>query len=393
MKSAAIAFLLLPLVFPCTLASFIVNRVTAIATTCEPVLLQWQGGKAPWTLSVVAADGTSETLGTFKATSFHWPVDVEAGTVVAAQVTDSTGVTATSNSFTIQPGSTGCLPQNQFGVQPADSTTTQTSVQSTDTTTSSTADAETEAQPVATSSAPFSSGSISSAASSPSSTAQTASSSSLKQTTQPASSSAPKTSATISIQLGPYPSPSLMASSETTTRTIHVGSVFAILIPCLIVLIILGLCFVRWHRRRRGSSATSRGPSALEAQTSQPQWFDRPEYRQTLSSGHGTEIETEEVETQRPTLNIATNTGVAPSVGPQTAMTPGTSASNPGPVLPMRDAQTPASSYTKSPTGGSDPTAVDVQTLQSRIRVLMEENAVLADLARPPADVPPPAYA
>ncbi|KAJ7023669.1 hypothetical protein C8F04DRAFT_1395829, partial [Mycena alexandri] len=111
MKNALVLFL--PLFFSSTLASFIVNAVTSKASTCEPVLLQWQGGVTPWTLSIVDDNGNLiENLGTSRTTSFHWTVDVQAGTVVAAQLIDSTGASATGNSFTVQPGSTDCTLRN-----------------------------------------------------------------------------------------------------------------------------------------------------------------------------------------------------------------------------------------------------------------------------------------
>ncbi|KAJ7512775.1 hypothetical protein B0H11DRAFT_1947319 [Mycena galericulata] len=101
----AVAFL--PLFLPFTLASFVLDTIKTSALTCEPLLLQWQGGETPWTLSIIATDGSVlEDLETSAATSFHWTVNFEAGTVVAARVTDSTGATATSNTFKVQSGST-----------------------------------------------------------------------------------------------------------------------------------------------------------------------------------------------------------------------------------------------------------------------------------------------
>ncbi|KAJ7100186.1 hypothetical protein B0H15DRAFT_944537 [Mycena belliarum] len=134
--AAAFKLLLLPLFSTLALASFIVDQVIHEAATCQPLLLQWQGGKAPRTLRlalhllfsnlcsnpvnprIVAPDGTVfENLGSFSTTSFKWTVNLEAGTVVAAQVIDSTGASATSNSFTIQPGSdTDCTSQNQYTI-------------------------------------------------------------------------------------------------------------------------------------------------------------------------------------------------------------------------------------------------------------------------------------
>ncbi|KAJ6487909.1 hypothetical protein C8R45DRAFT_260778 [Mycena sanguinolenta] len=103
---AAVA--ILPLFFSFTLASFIVDQVTEAALTCEPVLLQWQGAVGPGTLVILANGSHIENFGPFTGTSFHWPVDVPAGTVVVAQFTDSTGAVATGKPFTIGQGTTGC---------------------------------------------------------------------------------------------------------------------------------------------------------------------------------------------------------------------------------------------------------------------------------------------
>ncbi|KAJ7439345.1 hypothetical protein FB451DRAFT_1302214 [Mycena latifolia] len=391
MRPAA-AFLLLPLLSPHALASFIVGPVTAQASTCEPVLLQWQGGKTPWILRIIAADGSStfENFGTLSRTSFHWTVDLEAGTDVAVQVTDSTGVTATSNSFTIQPGSTGCTLQNQFGVVLPSTTTDANGVP-----TSSTNDAQTSASVLQTS------GGFTITSASPTDTGAVA--------TAPASGTgdvsvflppASQVSGSATA-IGPQQSPSSSseASSQATTRKTNVGTVFAILIPCLICLVILALWFMRW-RRRLLVSQTERS-LALEAQDPAPRWFDRPEYQQG-SIRPDSEIEPTEAQMQRPTLNIATSAAVAPSAGPESALTPGaeTVASNSTLPLPrpLPYAQPFASSYrdSKSPaaetTATTTATSVEVQTLQSRIHALMEENAVLANLANRPASTPPPAY-
>ncbi|KAJ6627879.1 hypothetical protein B0H10DRAFT_314741 [Mycena sp. CBHHK59/15] len=114
----------LPLFFSTTLASFIVDKITK-ASTCEPTLLQWQGGVAPWMLVVLATDETTlENLGTFKRTSFSWKVDFIAGTSVVIRALDSTGKSATSNRFTIQAGTTNCVlhevnpPDSSLDTQP-----------------------------------------------------------------------------------------------------------------------------------------------------------------------------------------------------------------------------------------------------------------------------------
>ncbi|KAJ7326447.1 hypothetical protein DFH08DRAFT_1084979 [Mycena albidolilacea] len=106
--------ILLAFFFPMgSLAAFIVDDFTKPALACEPFLLQWQEGIAPWTLRSVlvlqASDSAIlENLGTFGVTSFNWNVDLAAGTSVQTQLQNSTGATAISKTLTIQPGTTDC---------------------------------------------------------------------------------------------------------------------------------------------------------------------------------------------------------------------------------------------------------------------------------------------
>ncbi|KAJ7359409.1 hypothetical protein DFH08DRAFT_801221 [Mycena albidolilacea] len=104
---AAVALLLVPLLSSFTLASFIVHPQTKTALTCGPVLLHWEGGEQPWKLSILAAtDGNLlENLGTSTGTTFQWTANVEAGTSVFLQVTDSTGAVKTGDPFAVQSGS------------------------------------------------------------------------------------------------------------------------------------------------------------------------------------------------------------------------------------------------------------------------------------------------
>ncbi|KAJ7682969.1 hypothetical protein B0H17DRAFT_1074790, partial [Mycena rosella] len=214
-------------------------------------------------------------------------------------------------------------------------------------------------------------------------------------------------------------SPSAAAAYQTTRRKTNVGTVFAILIPCLILLVILGLCFMRWRRRRRspeppqplgpsaiyraqpvpsrwftaekyrrtfgGRSAGLDAPEAEQVQgtASTPQWFNRPEYRRASGRRTAALGETYEADTQRPTLNIATNTAAA-RAAPQGAFTPGTStAFAPGAVYThtSADSKSPVANPTSSE---STAASAAVRTLQAQIHALMEANAVLANLASPP---------
>ncbi|KAJ6470674.1 hypothetical protein C8R47DRAFT_1148891 [Mycena vitilis] len=230
-----VAIALLPLLFPFsfTLASFIVDSVTKAALTCEPVLLQWQGGVSK---IVNAEGGLIESLGSFEGTSFHWTADVAAGTAVAAQVTDYKGAIATSNTFTVQPGTTGCtLQPNQFAVTPhtsssaggtSSSTSSDSGTSSSDSRTISST--PTSHRPVPTILHPIAS-------------------------TVGLSASATSDSATYSaVQTSAQLSPSSDASArKLNKKKPSVGMVFAVLVPCLIVFAIIGLLFFRWLRRRR----------------------------------------------------------------------------------------------------------------------------------------------
>ncbi|KAJ7682976.1 hypothetical protein B0H17DRAFT_45931 [Mycena rosella] len=260
----------LPLLFlflsllPPTLASFIVDPVTAKAATCEPVLLQWQGGKVPWTLHRRARRVHLREPGTFKNTSFHWTVDLAAGTVVAARLTDATGATATSNSFTIQDGTTGC---NQFvAVPPPPGTTASVPADTQSATTTTTSRRH---QPRGASRVLLVQVRPPKARRNPPPPVR-------QPQPVPAVPAVPCTTNSEFPQIqptnnkcgrqGPYPesSPSAAPAYQTTRRKTNVGTVFAILIPCLILLVILGLCFMRWRRRRRSPEPPQPlGPFAL----------------------------------------------------------------------------------------------------------------------------------
>lgn len=392
--AAAFKLLLLPLFSTLALASFIVDQVIHEAATCQPLLLQWQGGKAPRTLRIVAPDGTVfENLGSFSTTSFKWTVNLEAGTVVAAQVIDSTGASATSNSFTIQPGSdTDCTSQNQVAATPPSSTSDfKHSTQS-----STTANFPTSEPDVPTTSKSIISASVSATATGAVSQSSTTgfTSESGRQLSSSSFSASPLVSLpTVSSSSSRAPSSSAVAApavfSGTANRVTSVGIIFAVLVP-LTVLAIFGLCFLR----KRQCFGQVEAFSALEAQASVPRWFHQPKYHTTTHPS----LDTQEAETQRLTLKHATDTTVAavPLISPpESALThsstlDATCASGQGQTAPLTYAG-PASYRASS----SEPIAssTELQALQSRIRALMEENAVLSNLAHRPVHTPPPAYA
>ncbi|KAJ7906298.1 hypothetical protein B0H13DRAFT_2021051 [Mycena leptocephala] len=284
--------------------------------------------------SVVAIDGTLiENLGTFKGTSFHWTVNLDAGTAVSAQVTDSKGETITGKPFTIQPGTTGCtVKQNQFVAPPS---------------TSDSSDSGTIS----------STGVGASATSSPSQDTQsTVSVLSNTFSTALISSQNSKASTSAPNRLHQYqPTHLIFCHFCYHVRQTPCRHDFAILIPCLLVLIISGLLLVHWRR---------------QAQTPSARWFDKPAYRtRSIFDHRSEEVAPQEAEpaVHRPVLNIV----------------PPTSTARPSPE--------------NAPTQGmllnADRSSKYMETLHSRIDALVAENALLANLATTQVDMPPPAYA
>ncbi|KIK63081.1 hypothetical protein GYMLUDRAFT_57828 [Collybiopsis luxurians FD-317 M1] len=99
-------------------AQFSINTPASL-TTCQPVLIQWQGGTPPYFLSVynqAAASQTAENLGQQNGTTFTWTVDIAAGQSVGFNIVDSTGTQKQSAAVPIQSGSsTSCVGQSASG--------------------------------------------------------------------------------------------------------------------------------------------------------------------------------------------------------------------------------------------------------------------------------------
>ncbi|KAJ7906295.1 hypothetical protein B0H13DRAFT_2274101 [Mycena leptocephala] len=349
MRNTAVGFLLF---FPFTLASFIVDTLHSTAKTCEPVLLQWQDGLTPWTLfwfstpryRVVSVDGSlSENLGTFSGTSSHWNVSFEAGTVVTAQVTDSTGTTVESKPFTIQPGSNQCTLKTTETLLQSEAVDTSTERQTSPPSSSSSSTLPDDTPRTTSQTKPLTTFSSAesrtvSASATPTSTAATSSSSSPHSTASAANPTTPSTisdsPATPSLSESSAPSPSSPASGSTTPHKPRVGVIFAVLVPILVLFVILGLVLACWRRRRREAL------SALKAQPPPSHWFNRPAYRRSKS--------------KLPVLDIRPLNTVG--------------------ILPDAKRTVPASE------AGSTPS-------------LIAMNGLLASLAYAPVDSPPPAYA
>lgn len=95
-----------------TLAQFTINT-PANVVECQPTLLAWSGGTAPYFLSILPGatpNGVAiENLGQQNGTSVTWICNIQSGTSIGLTLRDSTGLTAQSAPFTVNPGSsTAC---------------------------------------------------------------------------------------------------------------------------------------------------------------------------------------------------------------------------------------------------------------------------------------------
>ncbi|KAJ6629507.1 hypothetical protein B0H10DRAFT_1987481 [Mycena sp. CBHHK59/15] len=285
----------LALFFPIgSLAAFIVDTPTKSALTCEPLLLQWQGGIAPWTLSVLQASNSQvlENLGTLKVTSFAWNVDLAAGTSVVIQLTDSTGQTATSNPMTVQLGNTDCTLSTVATRQTSTSTT---STQATVATTSTPTLTLPTSTPVITFSASITT-TRSTTVSVTTPTRPSATSQSQTSTTIASSSSNGSPSSTPPVLISQGDASATASGSQTGSGVYStvapethapgtpasVGVALGILIPGLMLLLFFGIFLLRRHRM-----SSTAGIEGLEYAGTQdaPAWFMRPSYHPAVTSG------------------------------------------------------------------------------------------------------------
>ncbi|KAG8983001.1 hypothetical protein FRB93_007702 [Tulasnella sp. JGI-2019a] len=106
-------------------ASLVLAQLTvntpADVVQCQPILLIWSGGTAPYYVTVLpsqqlvsAAPLESLSSGT-SGTSLIWNVDIAAGTLVTIVLKDATGTEAYSAPITIQPGSSSSCLGNAGG--------------------------------------------------------------------------------------------------------------------------------------------------------------------------------------------------------------------------------------------------------------------------------------
>ncbi|KAG1821719.1 uncharacterized protein BJ212DRAFT_1264797 [Suillus subaureus] len=97
-----------------TLAQFTINT-PANVVECQPTLLAWSGGTGEFfehavfrpILPGASPDGTAlENLGQQNGTSVTWVCNIASGTSIGLTLRDSTGATAQSAPFTVNPGCT-----------------------------------------------------------------------------------------------------------------------------------------------------------------------------------------------------------------------------------------------------------------------------------------------
>ncbi|PAV16636.1 hypothetical protein PNOK_0825600 [Pyrrhoderma noxium] len=99
---------------------------------CEPSLLSWSDGTAPYYLSILPGGETTATaLESFSSTSdtsYTWTVDIASGTSITLSIKDSTGTVAYSDTITIQSSSdSSCLSSSSASGTSSGSTSTGTS--------------------------------------------------------------------------------------------------------------------------------------------------------------------------------------------------------------------------------------------------------------------------
>ncbi|KAG1835041.1 hypothetical protein EV424DRAFT_341793 [Suillus variegatus] len=130
-----------------TLAQFTINT-PANVVECQPTLLQWSGGTAPYfllsfTQSILPGatpNGAAvENLGQQNSTSVTWVCNIQSGTSLGLTLRDSTGLTAQSAPFTVNPGSsTTCTNTTSLSSGPTVATSAAAPTGTTPTTTTGT---------------------------------------------------------------------------------------------------------------------------------------------------------------------------------------------------------------------------------------------------------------
>ncbi|GAA5887229.1 hypothetical protein JCM6882_002456 [Rhodosporidiobolus microsporus] len=195
-----------------------INTPTALYE-CQPYLVTWSGGSAPYYIRVLPggqlSGQTLTTIGDFptSATSSSWTVNIAAGTSITLTITDSTGVTAASAPVTVGQGDSSCIGQSS----PASGASSSFSASST------------VASSAVSSSASATSSSVASSASSVSSSVSSAASSASSSASSVASSVSSAASSAASGSVAPSASPTGAANS------VKAGSAFALAAAGLVV--------------------------------------------------------------------------------------------------------------------------------------------------------------
>ena len=79
-----------------------------LPTECESTILSWTGGTPPYSLNI--SGPTTEQRAGIHDFLYTWKVDMPAGSTVTAVVTDSNGMSARTQPFTIRSGlDSSCL--------------------------------------------------------------------------------------------------------------------------------------------------------------------------------------------------------------------------------------------------------------------------------------------
>ncbi|BGO89919.1 hypothetical protein NBRC10512_003758 [Rhodotorula toruloides] len=210
-------------------SSLLINTPTALFQ-CQPYLVTWGGGQAPYFVRVLPGGQLSAApLATLDQqptsdTQYTWTVNIPAGTSITLTITDSTGATAATAPVTINQGASGCL--NAQGSSGLASSGSATNGQSTPSSTSLVQSSTGSASSAASSAASSVSTSASSAASSVQSSA-----SSMSSASKASSSSASMPSNTAS---GSAPSQSSKPSSGAVEN--KVGAVVAVVVGAVVAL-------------------------------------------------------------------------------------------------------------------------------------------------------------
>ncbi|GAA5880740.1 hypothetical protein JCM1840_007421 [Sporobolomyces johnsonii] len=213
-------------------ATLQINTPTALYT-CEPYLVSWSGGTAPYYVRVVPGGELAGTpLGYLDSqpttdTSYTWTVNIAADTSITLTITDSTGNTQATAPVTIQAGSsTSCIGSSSSSAV-ASSSAASSSAASSSAASSSAAPASTASSSASSSASPSASSSASSVSSSASSVASSASSASSSAASS-AASSASKTSSVSTTATGSTGAAASQTSKSGAGKVVY-GSALALI--------------------------------------------------------------------------------------------------------------------------------------------------------------------